>query len=435
MRTTTVVVGAGHAGLATSHFLAARGIDHVIVERGEVGHSWRTERWDSLKLLTPNWLTRLPGLAYDGDDPDGYMDVDGIVAFLERYTRFIGPPLETRTTVESVTRSGEGYEVVTDRGIWWCPTIVIASGACNFAKLPSFAASLPPGLESLTALDYTRPSKLPAGGVLVVGASATGVQIAEEVHLSGRPVTLAVGEHVRMPRRYRGRDILWWLDRTGIHDERWDEIDDIVRARRVPSPQLVGSAARNTLDLNALTDRGVRLVGRMAGLSDDQVQFSGSLANMCALADLKQVRLLDTIDEWVTEHGLDQEMEPPHRPQPTRVEDSPVLALDLPRDGIRTVIWATGFEADHSWLHLPVFDHKNRLRHDGGVISPGLYRIGLNFLRRRKSSFIHGAGDDAHDLTDHLASQVGARTSSAPWWQPHHSRNTGEIRTASAPAR
>ena len=410
MHTTTVVVGAGHAGLAVSHCLAARGIDHVVIERGEVAHSWRTERWDSLRLLTPNWQTRVPGLAYDGDDPDGFMTMAEVVAFIERYARLVDPALETGTTVEALTSNGDGYEVVTDRGVWRCQAVVIASGGFNVPKFPPVAAPFPGAIESATPMDYTRPSALPDGGVLVVGASATGVQIADEVHRSGRPVTLAVGEHVRMPRVYRGKDILWWMDRTGLHDERYDEIDDIVRARRVPSPQLVGTPERATLNLNTLTDQGVRLVGSLAGFSGGKAQFSGSLRNKCTLADLKQGRLLDTIDEWAAENGFDGEVEPPHRFEPTRVEESPPLTLDLAREGIRTAIWATGYEPDHSWVHLPVFDRKGRLRHDGGVVtgSPGLYRIGLNFLRRRKSSFIHGTEDDARDLTEHLAGYVGA---------------------------
>ena len=414
MRTTAVVIGAGHTGLVTSHCLAALGIDHVVIERGEVGHSWRTGRWEALRLLTPNWLTRLPGLVYDGDDPDGYMDMAEVVSFLERYARLVSPALMTHTNVESVTASAGGYQVTTDRGSIACSAVVIASGGFNIARLPAFAPSLPAEVESLTPFDYTSPSSLPPGGVLVVGASASGVQIADEVQRSGRPVTLAVGEHVRMPRLYRGRDIFWWLDRSGLHDERWDEIEDIERARRVPSPQLVGSVPRSSLDLNALTSDGVRLVGRLAGIADGRAQFSGSLANKCALADLKQGRLLDTFDEWAACHGLDGVEEAPERPEPTRIPDSPDLVLDFAREGIRSVIWTTGFEADHSWLHLPVFDRKGRLRHDGGVVAPGLYRIGLTFLRRRKSSFIHGAGDDACDLTRHLAAHVGAATD---FWQ------------------
>ena len=409
--TSALVVGAGHAGLAVSHYLAACSIDHLVVERGEVAHSWRTERWDSLRLLTPNWQARVPGLAYDGDDPDGFMDMTEVVAFIKRYARLVNPPLETRTTVESVRNNGDGYEVVTDRRVWHAATVVLASGGCNLPKLPAFAAALSGSVRSVTPMEYRRPSDLPDGGVLVVGASATGVQIADEVHRSGRPVTLAVGDHVRMPRTYRGKDILWWMDRTGLHDERYDEVDDIVRARRVPAPQLVGTPERSTLDLNALTDHGVRLAGRLVGYADGKVQFSGSLRNKCALADLKLGRLLDTIDEWIASQGLDGEVAPPHRFAPTRVEGSPPLTLDLARERIAAVIWATGFEPDHSWLEVPVLDHRGRLRHQGGVVSgsPGLYRIGLNFLRRRKSSFIHGADDDARDLVGHLATRIGAR--------------------------
>ena len=202
---------------------------------------------------------------------------------------------------------------------------------------------------------------------------------------------------------------MWWLDRTGVLDERYDEVDDLVRARNIPSPQLVGTPERRTLDLNVLTDQGVRLVGRVAGIVDGRAQLSGSLRNLCNLADLKMDRLLGTIDDWVLEQGLEREVEAPHRFAPTRVEESPPLSLDLANGRIATIIWATGFRPDYSWLHARVLDRKGRLRHDAGVVTgaPGLYRIGLNVLRRRKSTFIHGAGDDARDLTDHLAAYVG----------------------------
>jgi putative flavoprotein involved in K+ transport len=208
---------------------------------------------------------------------------------------------------------------------------------------------------------------------------------------------------------YRGKDIMWWLDRTGVLDERYDEVDDLVRARNIPSPQLVGTPERNTLDLNALTSLGVRLVGRLAGIADGRTQLSGSLRNLCTLADLKMGRLLDTIDEWVREQGLGGEVEPPQRFAPTRVDDSPPLSIDFAKDGIRTIVWATGYRPDYSWLHARVLDRKGRLRHDAGVVTdaPGMYRIGLNMLRRRKSSFIHGAEDDARDLTEHLSAYLG----------------------------
>ena len=254
-------------------------------------------------------------------------------------------------------------------------------------------------MTTLTPFEYRNPDQLAEGGVLVVGASATGVQIACEVQRSGRQVTLAVGEHVRGPRDYRGRDIHWWMDAAGVLDERYDEVDDIVRARRVPSMQLAGSPERATFDLNALTNAGVKLVGRLAGISEGRAQFSGSLRNKCELADLKLGRLLDTIDEWTTASGLDDSVPPPHRFSPTVVGDSPPLGLDLASGEIETVIWATGFRPDYSWLDIPVLDGKGMIRHDGGVVdSPGMFLLGSPFLRRRKSSFIDGARADAQEL-------------------------------------
>jgi putative flavoprotein involved in K+ transport len=409
MRTTTAVIGAGHAGLAVSHFLTQRSIDHVVIERGSVAHSWRTERWDSLRLLTPNWQTRLPGVTYEGGDPDGFMTMSEVIGFIDRFAVRVAPPLHTDTPVTSVRRTDDGYQLVTDNGIWESPTVVLATGGFNVPNVPQLAEAVPPSVEMVTPSGYRRPEQLSEGGVLVVGASATGIQIADEVHRSGRPVTLAVGEHVRMPRVYRGRDVMWWMERSGILDERYDEVDDVVRARHVSSPQLVGTPERVTLDLNALSDRGVRLVGRVAGIVDGRAQLSGSLRNKCTLADLKLNRLLDTFDEWARDHGMDGELEPLRRLPPTRVEESPPLTIDLTSGDITTIIWATGFRPDYSWLHIPVLDRRGRLRHDGGVVveSPGMYRIGLNLLRRRKSSFIHGAEDDARDLVDHLAAHLG----------------------------
>ncbi len=333
-----------------------------------------------------------------------------VVEFIDGYARLIDAPVRTHTTVTSVRPVDERYEVVTDQGTWIAPTVVLASGGFNRARIPEVANGVPDSVEMLDPLRYRSPDQLGDGGVLVVGASATGIQLAEEIHRSGRPVTLAVGEHVRLPRLYRGRDIMWWMDRIGVLDERYDEVDDLVRARNIPSPQLIGSPERRTVDLNALTDIGVRLVGRVAGMVDGKAQLSGSLRNKANLADLKMTRLLDGIDLWATENDVDGDVEAPHRFEPTRIEDSPPLSLDLNSGEITTVLWATGFRPDYSWLHARVLDRKGQIRHDAGVVlgAPGMYRIGLNMLRRRKSSFIHGAEDDALDLTDHLAAYLGA---------------------------
>jgi putative flavoprotein involved in K+ transport len=396
-----------------SRRLAERSIDHVVLERGEVANTWRTERWDSLTLLTPNWQSRLPGYGYQGDDPDGYRTMPEVIDFIDRYAAVISAPVRTNTTVTSLRADDGGYTVTTDRETWRSRTVVLATGACNIARVPAAAAAAPPGIAMLTPSRYRNPDQLEDGGVLVVGAAATGVQIADEIHRSGRPVTLSVGEHVRAPRLYRGRDIEWWMDAAGILDERYDEIEDIARARKLPSLQLVGTPERVTLDLNALSGIGVKLVGRLAGLGDGKAQFSGSLRNMCALADLKMGRLLDTIDEWAAEAGLDGEVEAPHRFAATEIEQSPPLGMDLAAGGIKTILWATGYRPDYSWLEIPVLDRKGLVRHDGGVVAgaPGLYLMGMQFLRRRKSALIDGAGADARDLGDHLAACLDGKVS------------------------
>ena len=414
MRTTAVVIGAGHAGLAMSWWLARRSIDHVVLERGEIANTWRTERWDSLTLLTPNWQSRLPGYGYEGDDPDGFRTLEETVAFIERYAKVASAPLLTHCPVAPVPRTVDGFEVVTGQDTWHCKALVLATGAFNIPQVPKFSQAVPPHITQLTTVQYRNPESLEPGGVLVVGAAASGAQIADEIHRSGRPVTLSVGEHVRAVRTYRGRDIQWWMDATGLNDERYDQIENLTRARSLSSFQLAGYADRRDIDLNALTTLGVKLVGRLAGIRDGKAQFSGSLRNLCALADLKLNRLLNTIDEWALENGLSGAVDPPHRPEPTRVEASPPLGLDFVRSGIRTIVWATGFRPDYSWLDISVLDRKGNVCHDGGVVTeaPGLYVMGLPFLRRRKSSLIDGVGDDARDLSAHLARHLGAGSAS-----------------------
>jgi len=413
MHTDCVIIGAGHSGLAMSHCLAERSVEHVVLERGEVANSWKRERWDSLRLLTPNWQTRLPGFAYAGDDPDGYMTVAELGAFLEQYAARMAAPLHLHTNVTAVTADGRGYRVVTERGTWHCKALVIASGACNIASVPGIAQSVAPSIRMLTPQQYRNPDQLEAGGVLVVGASATGLQLAEEIQRSGRQVTLAVGEHVRLPRTYRGKDIQWWMDRLGIFDERFDAIDDLERGRNLPSPQLIGTPQRRSLDLNRLVIQGVELRGRLSGFADGKAQFSGSLANVCQLADLKMDRLLQRIDEYARAHGLEQHIGPARRYPRTRVEPNAALLMDLGKHGIGSILWATGYRPDYSWLQVPVFDRKGRIRHHGGIVDhPGMYLLGAPLLRRRKSSFIHGAEDDARDLGRHLAAYL-AGTSDA----------------------
>lgn len=406
-----VVIGAGHAGLSMSYLLSRHGVDHVVLERGEVANSWRHERWDSLRLLTPNRQTRLPGKCYAGDDPDGFMPVAELIRFIDDYAEFAAAPVRTRTRVGSVTREHGYYRIRTDRGDWVCSAVVLATGACNLASVPSVAAAVPGHITQLTPHDYRSPDRLDAGAVLVVGASATGLQLAGEMLRAGRDVTIATGEHVRMPRSYRGCDIFHWLDLSGIHHERYDEVEDIGRGRRLPSPQLVGSRDKPILDLNSLREAGAAITGRLMGICDGIAQFSGSLHNVCALADLKMNRLLARIDDTADAEGA----EAPERFEPTRVDGGdlgmPLLTLNLDAAGVRTIVWATGFRPDYSWLHVPVLDRKGQLQHDGGIVaSPGMYVLGLPLMRRRKSSFIFGIEDDARDIAEHLIQYLHSNT-------------------------
>jgi len=409
MHVSAVIVGAGPGGLAMSHHLTGIGVDHVVLERDQVASSWRRERWDSLRLLTPNWMTRLPGYGYHGGDPNGFMTATETVEFLDRYRHTFDPPVRTGVTVRSVVRTADGFEVRADEGCWRCDAVVVATGASSRPRVPALATDLPRDVDQLTALAYRRPTQLTGDGrVLVVGASASGVQIADELRRAGREVTLAVGEHVRLPRSYRGCDIYWWLDRIGQLDERFDEVDDIGRARRHASVQLVGNDDRRDLDLNALQDAGVQVVGRFMALRGTTAQCSGSLANMVKNADLKQARLLRRIDEFVDEKGLSDQVGPVTDASPTRL-GRPTTELDL--RGFSTVIWATGYQPDLGWLPADAIDRRGRVIHDGGVAAvPGLYLLGQPFLRRRRSNLIAGMGVDAQDLGDHLRSHLDQRS-------------------------
>ncbi|MEM1046836.1 MAG: NAD(P)-binding domain-containing protein [Pseudomonadota bacterium] len=405
---TTVIVGAGQSGLAMSRALTNRGVDHLVLDRGAVANAWRTERWDSLRLLTPNWANGLPGVPYGGPDPHGYMAVSELVARFDDYARRIDAPIAGRTEVSRITGMDGGFRLRTNRGPIGCRSLVLATGACAKAHVPELSGAVPPAIFQTTPAAYKRPDDLPQGGVLIVGASASGVQLAREIQASGRQVMLAVGWHVRLPRTYRGRDIEWWLDAIGVLDERFDAVDDLERVRRTPSPQLIGGS--EPVDLNALQDHGIQIVGRLVDIRDDRALFSGGLANVCMSADLKMNRLLDTIDAWIRDRDLEDIVPPPTRHEPTRLPQVPVLARKLADGGVRSVVWATGYRPDFSYLDVPVLDRRGRLRHAGGVAAiPGLYAMGLTFMRRRRSHQISGVSDDAADLATHLRAFLDGR--------------------------
>lgn len=386
-----------------SRQLTSAGVDHVLLERGVIANSWRTERWDSLSLLTPNWMTRLPGSPDPTEDPDGYDSAGALAERLADYAASFNAPVHTGVEVTGLTRSDDGFVVDTTAGTWNCATAVIASGACSTPRIPPLASKLPAHIEQLTPIHYRNPELLADGAALVVGASASGLQLADEIARSGRQVTLAVGSHTRIPRTYRGRDILWWGEAIGwLHDTITDLGTDVdlheLRAR--PSMQLIGTPERRDLDLNSLHHRGAHIAGRLVDVEAGSARFDDSLITTAATADQAMFELLDRIEKWIAEHGTSTAFGAPNVPSATNV-GAGTEPVDLAE--ISTVIWATGFRPHLPWLDQQWLDRKGAIEHDAGVVdSRGLYVLGLPFLRRRKSSFIDGVGPDSADIADLL---------------------------------
>lgn len=397
--TDTLIIGGGQAGLAMSRCLWENGVKHVVLERGRVGERWRSERWDSLRLLTPNWHSRLPHWHYKGNDPDGYMTTQEFIEHLERYARSFNAPVRGGTTVEAVEKVARGsYRVTTDRGMWMARNVVIATGHCDIPWVPQVAAGLPEDVFQITPSEYRNPGPLPAGNVLVVGASASGVQLAEELVNSGREVTLAVGRHTRLPRIYRGRDILWWIDTMGGFMAPADPADEA----KFPAPQLVGAPDYRSIDVGRLEELGVQLAGKVTEIEGHRVRFDDNLAAVVRSADEQMAATLAQVDEFVTAMGLEDKVGPRETVPFTRLRSTP-KEVDLRAKNIKTVLWATGYRRAYPWLKVPVLDQRGEIRHRGGVTAePGLYVLGLRFQRRKNSNFIDGVGNDAAELTRHL---------------------------------
>jgi putative flavoprotein involved in K+ transport len=389
VRVETVIIGAGQAGLGLSRELTAAGHAHVVLERGRVGERWRSERWDSLRLLTPNWLNRLPGAA-PLPDPDGYLDRRAVIAYLEAYAG--GAPVREGTTVLRVRPAPHGYHVATDRGHWHVANVVIATGDCDVPYVPPEAAAAPVVVHSLHAARYRRPEQLPSGGVLVVGAGPSGQQIALELHAAGRRVVLAAGRHVRMPRRYRGRDVFAWLHDSGQLHTHADDVPDLAAARRAPSFPVSGAAGGESLGLDRLARRGVTVAGRLAGFAGRRACFAADLEHELAEADRRMRRALAKIDAHIERSGVPAE---PAEPLP------PVALPAGPREvelggSLSTVLWATGYRRSYPWLEVPVLDRDGELVHREGVTAaPGLFALGLRFQRTRASHLLGGVGGDA----------------------------------------
>jgi putative flavoprotein involved in K+ transport len=404
MQVETVIIGAGQAGLALSRSLAAAGRPHVVLERGRVGERWRSERWESLRLLTPNWLNRLPG-APALADPDGYLDRRGVVEHLEAYGA--GAPVHERTTVLGVRLSRRRHLVATDAGDWHARNVVIATGDCDVPRIPAVATAAPRFLHQLHATGYRRPARLPEGGVLVVGAGPSGQQIAAELRRAGRDVVLAAGRHARMPRTYRGRDVFAWMYATGQLDDHVDHVPDLAAARRAPSFPVSGASGGESLGLDRLAALGVSVTGRLEGFAGDHALFGDTLVRDTTDADRRLLRTLALFDAYISLARVDA---PAADPPPAVEIGTGPRRLDL-RGRVSTVLWATGYRRTYPWLDEPALDTNGELVHREGVTAvPGLFALGLRFQRTRRSHFLGGVGDDAARIARAIvASARGAR--------------------------
>lgn len=403
----TVIIGAGQAGLALSRYLSEADIDHLVLERGRLAERWRSERWDSLRMLTPNWMTRLPGLRDQVDDPDGFMSKDELVEMLESYAASFDAPVREGTEVTRVEQTAAGFAITTSHGVMTARNVVLATGQCGRPSIPEFSRRIDRAVEQLHASRYRNPEELRAGGVLVVGAGASGLQIAAELRAAGREVVLSSGRHARAVRRYRDRDLWWWLEQIGSLDQTVDEVGDIEAARRTPSLGLTGAHGGGDIDLGLLQRHGVRIAGRLLDADDGRtLEFGSNVADDTAAADLRLGRLLDRFDSFATTAGIDDQLSAPYRPVPVRIEEPISGRFDLDSAGIKSVIWATGYRQSFPWLAVPVLDERGEIVHRRGVTEiPGLYVLGLRFQWRRGSHFVDGVGKDAEYIAGLLTEQ------------------------------
>lgn len=401
----TVIVGGGHAGLALSYHLGRRGCPHVILERGRVAERWRSERWDSLMFQFPNWSLRLPGQEYRGSEPDGFSTRDEVIAFIERYRALIDAPVRTGAGVTRVRPRDGGFQLETSEGPLEADNVVIATGPYQEPLLPAVRRAFPPGLVHVHSSGYRNPAQLPAGAVLVVGSGASGCQIVEDLRAAGRTVYLAVGRHRRYPRRYRGRDMFWWMERIGALDQTLAERPE---ARERPNPLVTGVGGGHDIDLRDYAAAGVTLLGHVLGVTGSRLVLADDVAALLAAGDESVGAFTRAVDGYVARSGLAAPAETIAAPR--ALAAAPIPALDLAAAGITSVVWATGFRRDFGWIDAPVLDDRGEPIHRRGVTEcPGLYFLGLPWLHKLKSSVLCGVGDDAAHLADQIASSAARR--------------------------
>lgn len=401
-RIDTIVIGAGQAGLATSHELTARNVPHLVLDRGDrVGDSWRN-RWDSFTLVTPNWQLQLPGFPYTGDDPDGFLHRDDVVRHLQRYTTMFDPPVRFQTEVTSVGADDDGLEVRTADGeTLHARNVVVATGTFAEPRVPDAATDAPDHIHQVHSSGYRNPDDLPDGPVLVVGSGQSGCQIAMELADAGRDVHLSTSRVGRLPRRYRDRDGMWWAHRIGLFDQRVEDLDS-PDARFQPNPHVSGRHGGTEVDLRELAASGITLHGHLERFDDDHATFADDLDDNLAFADESAAMIRAAADRWVEASGLDL----PEEPEDETGRDDPSGSTSLDLGTFAAIVWATGFDWDFDWVEPADLDERGYPIADGGVAAhPGLYFVGLHWLEHRDSGLFLGVGRDATTVAIHLASR------------------------------
>ena len=406
----TLIIGAGQAGLSLSYYLTQQQRPHVLLDKAaQLADSWRNHRWDSFTLVTPNWHILLPGGEYHGDDPDGFMPRDEVVSYLERYAAGFEAPVRFGVAATAVKAEGIGYRVRTVQGDYQAANVVIATGAFQLPKIPPSSASLPPQITKLHSGEYRNPEALPPGAVLVVGSGQSGCQIAEELYQSGRKVYLCVGDSAgRAPRRYRGRDITWWLVQTGFFSRTVDQLPSPM-ARFAANPQVSGKAGGHTLNLHKFAREGVTLLGRFSGLDGNKVLLTPDLYKKLEKIDKFEADMVKVIDEYISKNSIDAPEETLHFDRDGYAAQI-ITELDLNAAGITCIVWAGGYKYDFSWIHLPILgDDGFPVQQRGATAFPGLYFLGLPWLSTFKSSLLFGVGEDAAYIASKIKEKGSGR--------------------------
>lgn len=413
-----LIVGAGQAGLALSYFLTAQGRDHVLLERSsQVANAWTTDRWDTFRLVTPNWTLAMPGFPYAGGDPDGFLSRAEIARYFQDYAATFHPPIMFDVEVNAVDQdeAGNGFVVSTSGGRLTANNVVLATGSHQIARLPAAAAEMPAGMMHLHARNYRGPSALPPGAVLVVGSAQTGAQIADELHRSGREVYLSVSSAGRVPRRYRGKDIVRWLTDAGFFSTPWKQWPE-PKSRFEAPPHVTGMDGGRTLNLHEFARNGIRLLGRVQGARDGMLDLAPDLHANLARADAFAAKATAMIDGLVANTGLDAPPAEDEEPMRDGFSVEIVEQLDLMKSGVTSIIWATGYRLDFGWVRMPLLDATGFPIQERGVTAvPGLYMLGYFWMHTRGSGTLWGVGKDAEHIAEHLASRADrSRTAHIP---------------------